>query len=54
MTWVGWLIILGGLCVVALVVRGIVEFCRWYYEEFIEPRQWLKKPPKPPAKSAPD
>jgi hypothetical protein len=30
MTWVGWLFILMGLCVVAFVVRGIVEYNDFY------------------------
>ncbi len=48
MSWLGWLLLLAGLYVLVIVVRGLVQFTFWLIEEWIvEPRALRELKEKP-------
>jgi hypothetical protein len=47
MSWIGWLFVLVLVAVVVILVRGIVQFSSWAFEEYVESR-WLRRRGKGP------
>ncbi len=47
MSWIGWLFLLALIAIVVILVRGIVQFSSWAFEEYVESR-WLRRRGKEP------
>jgi hypothetical protein len=45
MPWIEFLLVMAAIYVVALVVRGLIQFVRWFIENYVEPRR-LARPEK--------
>ena len=42
MSWIGWLFLLALIALVVILLRGMIQFASWAFEEYVESR-WLRR-----------